>query len=396
MQSSHHSVLIVGGGTAGITVAAQLVKKIPATRIAIIEPSDKHYYQPLWTLVGGGIFKKQRSERNEGDFIPKGVTWIRDAVLSFEPDSNRLHTRDGNQFTYDWLIVAPGIQINWGKIPGLKESLGRNQVCSNYSYQHVDYTWETIRNFKEGTALFTHPAGAVKCGGAPQKIMYLAEDWFRRQGLRKDTEVVFATALPKMFAVAKYCKTLEKHVIERGIQALFRHNLISLNPEKKEATFEHLETKEKRVMPYDMIHVTPPMSAPDFIKSSPLANADGWVEVDQQTLRHTRFPNVFGLGDASSLPTSKTGAAVRKQAPALVANLLAVMSGKLPTAKYDGYTSCPIPTARGRLVLAEFDYNGTPCETFPFDQSKERYSMYLLKKWLLPELYWHGMLRGRA
>jgi sulfide:quinone oxidoreductase len=173
-----------------------------------------------------------------------------------------------------------------------------------------------------------------------------------------------------MFGGAKYCKTLEKHVVERGIQALFRHNLISLNPEKKEATFEHLETKEKRVMPYDMIHVTPPMSAPDFIKSSPLANADGWVEVDKETLRHTRFPNVFGLGDASSLPTSKTGASVRKQALALVANLLAVMSGKLPTAKYDGYTSCPIPTARGRLVLAEFDYNGTPCETFPSTNQK--------------------------
>ena len=395
-SSAHHQILIVGGGTAGITVAARLARKIPASGIAIIEPSDKHYYQPLWTLVGGGIFPKQRSERDEVNLIPRGATWVRDAVTAFEPEAKRVLTRDGKTLTYDWLIVAPGIQINWGNIPGLKESIGTRSVCSNYSYQHVDYTWETLRNFKRGTALFTHPAGAVKCGGAPQKIMYLAEDWLRREGLRGQTEVVFATALASIFAVDKYRKTLEKHVADRGIVANFKHNLLELRPDAKEAVFENLDTREQRVISYDMIHVTPPMGAPDFIKSSALANADGWVEVDKFNLRHTRFPNVFALGDASSLPTSKTGAAIRKQAPVLVQNLLAAMRGQPLTASYNGYTSCPIVTARGRLVMAEFDYEGNPQETFPFDQSKERYSMYLVKKWLLPELYWHAMLRGLA
>ena len=395
-SSAHHQILIVGGGTAGITVAARLARKIPASGIAIIEPSDKHYYQPLWTLVGGGIFPKQRSERDEVNLIPRGATWVRDAVTAFEPEAKRVLTRDGKTLTYDWLIVAPGIQINWGNIPGLKESIGTRSVCSNYSYQHVDYTWETLRNFKRGTALFTHPVGAVKCGGAPQKIMYLAEDWLRREGLRGQTEVVFATALASIFAVDKYRKTLEKHVADRGIVANFKHNLIELRPDAKEAVFENLDTREQRVISYDMIHVTPPMGAPDFIKSSALANADGWVEVDKFNLRHTRFPNVFALGDASSLPTSKTGAAIRKQAPVLVQNLLAAMRGQPLTASYNGYTSCPIVTARGRLVMAEFDYEGNPQETFPFDQSKERYSMYLVKKWLLPELYWHAMLRGLA
>ena len=395
-SSAHHQILIVGGGTAGITVAARLARKIPASGIAIIEPSDKHYYQPLWTLVGGGIFPKQRSERDEVNLIPRGATWVRDAVTAFEPEAKRVLTRDGKTLTYDWLIVAPGIQINWGNIPGLKESIGTRSVCSNYSYQHVDYTWETLRNFKRGTALFTHPAGAVKCGGAPQKIMYLAEDWLRREGLRGQTEVVFATALASIFAVDKYRKTLEKHVADRGIVANFKHNLIELRPDAKEAVFENLDTREQRVIRYDMIHVTPPMGAPDFIKSSALANADGWVEVDKFNLRHTRFPNVFALGDASSLPTSKTGAAIRKQAPVLVQNLLAAMRGQPLTASNNGYTSCPIVTARGRLVMAEFDYEGNPQETFPFDQSKERYSMYLVKKWLLPELYWHAMLRGLA
>jgi len=395
-MNTHHKILIVGGGTAGITVAARLARKIPGSDIAIIEPSDKHYYQPMWTLVGGGIFNKKKSQHDEAGLIPKGVTWIRDTVTTFSPDANRLLTRDGQRLTYDWLIVAPGIQINWGKIPGLKESIGTRSVCSNYSYQHVDYTWETLKNFKKGTALFTHPAGAVKCGGAPQKIMYLAEDWLRRQGLRGQTEVIFTTALANLFAVEKYRNTLEKHVADRGIEANFKQNLVELRPDAKEAVFENLDTKEQKVIRYDMIHVTPPMGPPDFVKASALANADGWVEVDKFTLRHPRFPNVFALGDASNLPTSKTGAAIRKQAPVVVENLLAVMKGTPLTASYTGYTSCPIVTARGKLIMAEFDYDLKPQETFPFDQGKERYSMYLVKKWLLPELYWHAMLRGLA
>lgn len=392
----HHKILIIGGGTAGITVAARLARRIPSSGIGLIEPSDKHYYQPLWTLVGGGIFPKKRSEREEAGLIPKGVTWIRDAVTSFDPEANCVRTRDGRVISYDWLIVAPGIQVNWGKLPGLKESIGTRSVCSNYSYEHVDYTWETLRNFKKGTTLFTHPAGAVKCGGAPQKIMYLAEDWLRRQGLRGQTEVVFNTALPKLFAVEKYRLTLEKHVADRGIKANFNQNLIELRPDAKEAVFEDVGTKAQSVVQYDMIHITPPMGPPDFVKSSPLANGDGWVEVDKFNLRHARFSNVFALGDASNLPTSKTGAAIRKQAPVVVENLLAAMNGQPLTASYNGYTSCPIVTARGKLVMAEFDYDGKPQETFPFDQGKERYSMYLVKKWLLPELYWHGMLRGLA
>jgi len=395
-MKTHHKILIIGGGTAGITVAARLARKITGGDIAIIEPSDKHYYQPMWTLVGGGIFPKKRSEHEEAGLIPKDVTWIRDAVTAFEPDGNRVHTRDGKSVTYDWLVVAPGIQINWNKIPGLAESIGTKGVCSNYSYKYVDYTWETLRNFKSGTALFTHPSGAIKCGGAPQKILYLAEDWLRRQGLRGQTEVVFMTALPELFAVEKYCKTLDKHVADRGIKTAFKQNLIELRPDTKEAVFENLETKEQSTVRYDMIHVTPPMGSPDFVKSSALANADGWVEVDKFTLRHPRFPNVFSLGDASNLPTSKTGAAIRKQAPVLAGNLLAAMNGDPVKAKYDGYTSCPIVTARGKLIMAEFDYDLKPQETFPFDQGKERYSMYLVKKWLLPELYWHAMLKGLA
>jgi sulfide:quinone oxidoreductase len=394
IKKDHYQILILGGGTAGITVAAQLRRKLKDYDLAIIEPSTKHYYQPLWTLVGAGVFPKEQSEREESAFIPKGADWIQDYVAELQPEQNCVVTRDGRRITYDYLVIALGIQVDWNKIPGLAEGVGTKQICSNYSYQQVDYTWECVSNFKGGTALFTMPNTAVKCGGAPQKIMYLADDHFRKSGVRDKSNVIFASGQGSLFAVEKYRKTLEKVAARKSIDIRIKHNLVEIKPEQKEAIFELLDTKERVTIPFDMIHVTPPMSAPDLIKSSILANATGWVDVDKYTLQHPKFLNVFPIGDCSGLPTSKTGAAIRKQAPVLVKNLISAIQGEPLEAKYDGYTSCPLVTGYGKLVLAEFDYEGKPAETFPFDQSKERLSMYLLKAYALPRLYWHGMLRG--
>lgn len=393
-SEKHYQVLVVGGGTAGITVAARLRRRNKGLTMAIVEPSEKHYYQPLWTLVGAGVFPKEQSERDEAAFIPRETDWIRERVAAFRPVESCVVTASGMVIRYDYLVVALGIQIDWGKITGLEESLGRDGVCSNYAYRYVDYTWECIRNFRGGTALFTMPNTAVKCGGAPQKIMYLAEDHFRKSGVRDKSDVVFASAQGSLFAVEKYRKTLEEVAARKHIDARFKLNLVEVRGAVKEAVFEHLDTNKQVVVPYDLLHVTPPMSAPDVVKRSTLANEAGWVEVDKFTLRHPRFANVFGIGDCSGLPTSKTGAAIRKQAPVVVDNLLAAVEGKPLTAEYDGYTSCPVVTGYGRLVLAEFDYEGKPRETFPFDQSKERLSMYLLKAYALPRLYWGAMLRG--
>lgn len=392
----HHRVVIVGGGTAGITVAARLLRVIKGIDVAIIEPSDWHYYQPLWTLVGGGVFPKETTKRPEAAVIPPGVKWIQDAATEFYPEDNSLLTQQQKKVSYDYLIVAPGIQLNWGQIKGLEECIGQNGVCSNYAYDFVQTTWENIRNFQGGTAIFTQPDTPVKCGGAPQKIMYLAEDRFRRNGLRAKTQVTFATATPSIFAVKKYADSLRHIVATRGIETRYQHNLVEIRGEAKEAVFENLGTGEQVVLTYDLLHVTPPMSAPDFIKKSPLANEGGWVDVDQHTLQHTRYPNIFGLGDASSLPTSKTGAAIRKQAPVVTENLHSIMRNQMPHATYDGYTSCPLVTGYGKLILAEFDYDLQPKETFPFDQSEERCSMYLLKAYGLPWLYWQAMLKGRV
>ena len=383
---TQYRVVIVGGGTGGISVAARLLREKSQLSgdVLVIDPAAKHYYQPLWTLVGAGAAQKEESEREMKSLIPKGAIWLQDRVTSFDPSRNQLETMEHGTIAYDYLVVSPGIEIDWGRIKGLKETLGTKRVCSNYSFQHVDYTWETIKAFQGGTALFTHPASPVKCGGAPQKIMYLAEDYFERTGVRAQSKVIFGSANPAIFDVAKYRTALEKVLDQKDIETHFRVNLIEIKADDQIAVFENLDTKETFETHYDMIHVTPPMQSPQFIRESELADAGGWVDVDAHTLQHKRFKNVFGIGDCTNLPTSKTGAAIRKQAPVVVKNVIDLMYDKVPVATYDGYSSCPIVTGYNKLILAEFDYDKIPQESMPFNQAKERHSMYVMKKDFLP------------
>jgi len=393
-----YQIVIVGGGNAGISVAAQLLVKNRKLDIAIIDPADKHYYQPAWTLVGGGVFDIKKTERTEAEVMPKGVNWIKQKVIAFNPAQNSVELDNNETINYEYLIVAPGIQLNWSAVKGLEETLGKNNVCSNYSFEHAPYTFECIKNLKGGKALFTNPHTPVKCGGAPLKIMFLAADYFKKHGIADKTEIQYWSGGTRLFGVEKYEKTLYK-VIERGkIKLNFFFQLDEIDGLNKRAKFTGIGEKNKdqeQWTDFDMIHVTPPQSAPDFIKNSVLANEAGWVDVNKNTLQHNRFANIFSLGDASSLPTSRTGAAIRKQAPVVVANLLALINHKSLTGNYTGYTSCPLITGYGKLVLAEFDYNNQPMETFPFDQSKERWSMYLLKTKVLPWLYWNKILPGK-
>jgi sulfide:quinone oxidoreductase len=392
-----HQIVVVGAGSAGLTVAAMLHNHNSSLDICIIDKAEKHYYQPLWTLVGAGVFKREETEREQAEFIPEGATWIKDYVATFDPDQNTLTTAGGETIGYDYLVVSAGIQVNWNAIPGLAESVGKpgTGVVSNYSYDTVDSTWATIQSMKSGTAIFTHPSTPIKCGGAPMKIMFLAEDYWKKAGVSNNIKIKFVKGGPGIFAVKKYADSLTKVADRKHIERVWNTDLISLDAANKKATFRHMETGEEYTEGYGMIHVTPPMSAPDFIKNSPLAADSGWVDVNKDTTQHNSYANVFALGDNSSLPTSKTGAAIRKQAPVTVKNILSALAGRPLSAVYDGYTSCPLITGYGSLILAEFDYDKQPKESFPFDQSKERYSMYALKAYGLPRMYWHGMLRGR-
>jgi sulfide:quinone oxidoreductase len=399
-MNTHHQILIIGGGNAGISVAAQLVRKRPALDIAIVEPSDKHYYQPAWTLVGGGVFDQKKTVRQEASVMPKNVTWIKAYAESFKPEENTVLMKDGTALTYDYLVVCPGIQLNWSAVKGLPETLGKNGVTSNYSFDIAPYTYECLQNIKANdTAIFTSPGTPVKCGGAPQKIMYLAADFWRKKGILKKVSVEFRTAGGVIFGIKKYAVELQKKVDYYGIKLNFKQDLLAIDGPGKTATFRVTApdgTITEKTTHFDMIHVTPPQSAPDFIKASPLADSNGWIDVDKYTLQHSKYANIFGLGDATNTPNAKTGAAIRKQAPVLVENLLASLDDEALQGHYNGYGSCPLVVSYGKLILAEFDYDNNPTETFPFDQAKPSWSMYLLKTKVLPWLYWNKILKGTA
>ena len=418
------NVLIIGGGNAGLSLAAQLLMKDKSLTIGIIEPSTKHYYQPAWTLVGAGEFDIKKTERDEKDYIPEGTTWIKEAAASFLPDQNKVITDKGNEYSYDVLSVVPGIQLDWDKIKGLKEGLGKNNLTSNYSYDYAPYTWDMIRNFKGGVAVFTNPPTPIKCGGAPHKIMYLACDYWKRNGVLEKTEVHYVSGAGVIFGVPEYAETLKGKLKEYGIKTHFTSVVKSINGNERELTFETkldsfntikadskfagcfglVENSENSdtsmvTMNYDFCHAVPPQSAPDFVKNSPLADAAnpyGYIEVDKNTFKHIRFSNIFAFGDVSNAPCSKTGAAIRKQTPVVVDHILATLKDKTSTASYDGYSACPIPTQYGKLMLAEFDYTNKPKMTFPFDQAIPRWTMWILKKYILPWLYWNKILTGKA
>lgn len=397
-MSLKHQIVIIGGGNAGISVAAQLLRKDSRLDIAIIDPTDKHYYQPAWTMVGGGFYDINDTVRNESEVMPEGVNWIKEVVVSFQPEQNAISLQSGIDVHYDYLIIAPGIQLNWHEIKGLEENIGKNGVCSNYSFKYAPYTYECLKKSQSGRAIFTSPHTPVKCGGAPQKIMYIAADYFKKNNLSNKMQVEFWSGGTRLFGVKKFEEALKKVISKFHIKENYFNKLVEIDGANKRAKFIGFGEKNKDVetwIDYEMIHVTPPQSAPDFVKNSLLANAAGWVDVDKHSLQHLKFKNIFSLGDASSLPTGKTGAAIRKQAPVLVQNLLALINGEEMKASYNGYSSCPLITGRHKLILAEFDYDNNPQETFPFNQAKERWSMFVLKRYILPFLYWTQILKGK-
>lgn len=401
-MKSHFQVLVIGGGNAGISVAAQLLRKDSSLDIGIVDPSEKHYYQPAWTLVGAGTFDVNKTIKSQKDFIPKGAQWVKDAVTALDPENNAVTCQSGQTYTYNVMVLCPGIQLDWDKIKGLKETLGKNNVSSNYTVKTAPYTWEMIKNFKGGTAVFTNPASPIKCGGAPHKIMYLASDYWAKKGILDKCNIHYISGAGAIFAVKEYADTLTKVIQKRKLNTHFNANVVEIDATNHTVYYEEKDAAGnvvRKSMKYDFCHATPPQSAPDFIKSSTLKdekNPYGYVEINPKSMQHVRYPNVFSLGDCSNAPCSKTGAAIRKQAPVVTQNVLAYLKNQPLAEGYDGYSACPIPTQYGKLMLAEFDYTNTPTMSFPFDQTKPRWSMWVLKKYILPWLYWTKILTGKA
>jgi sulfide:quinone oxidoreductase len=395
---AHHQVLIVGGGTAGITAAAILRRRARAIAVAIVEPAEEHYYQPAFTLVGAGVYPLAKTHRPEASVMPAGVQWIRGAAKTFEPENNTVVLQNGEELTYDYLVVCTGVKLDWDKVTGLAETLGTNGVCSNYSPKSVNYTWECVQKLKAGDKIVcTQPPMPFKCPGAPQKIAYLIADRLRRRGILKQCSIGFFTHAPAIFGVPYFARALVKVAARYGIGVNYQQQLVAVNGNAKTATFEFVgDTRkgEKESVPFDLLHVTPPQSPHEEIKKSPLANAAGWVEVNQSTLQHVRFANVYSLGDVCSTPNSKTAAAVRKQAPVVANSIVTAVAGKLVPGAYDGYASCPLTTAIGKTILAEFVYGGKVTPTLPLTPSKERWIGWWIKVTGLPLMYWNYMLKG--
>ncbi|NRB61117.1 MAG: NAD(P)/FAD-dependent oxidoreductase [Winogradskyella sp.] len=420
-MKTHYQVLIIGGGTAGIMTAAQLLKKQSSIDIGIIEPSETHYYQPAWTLVGAGAYDFGKTARTMASVMPTGVDWIKDYAISFDPDNNTVSTKSSGDLTYDYLVVAPGLVMAPHLIEGLTEALENGTVCSNYT--NPQKTWETIKNFKGGNAIFTQPTTPIKCGGAPQKIAYLAADYFKKNKPSKPTNVVFATPGSVIFGVQPIRETLMKVVGRYGIHFKPFYSPVKIDSENKVVYFKHTDPNENLCMvnednvlgeksslaideliemPFDMLHIAPPQTAPKFIQDSVLVNEAGWLDVDHNSLQHNTYANIFGLGDVAALPTAKTGAAVRKQVPVVVDNiLLLIKHNQKGTKSYNGYSSCPLVTGYGKMTLAEFDYSGsfTPDPKLKrmlvFDSAKEHWRLWMLKKYGLPYLYWNKMMKGQ-
>ncbi len=432
-------IVIVGGGISGMAVAAKLNRTLSNPDITVIEPDPTSVsYQPGQTLVGAGVWEKDDIIYNRDEHTPSGVTMIKDAVASFDPDNNKVTTVGGQEVPYDYLVIATGLVLDYGAIDGLegvitssgadnavvKEKVGKNGVYSVYFRDGSADTWkgmqELIAQAKAHTgseklqALFTHPNTPIKCGGAPKKMIYLTHSRLVEAGVRDKVDLVFLPNGGKMFGVPEYHEAILQQFKDRGFKWHYKHNLVKIDTDAKIATFEHHWTEkgewdedieeyatinkseliEKR---YDFIHVTPPMKAPDVVAHSKVGSKKGWVPVKQETLQHVKYNNIFCLGDVAAVPMGKTGGSARKQYTVVVENLIAAMENKssLPAA-YDGYTVCPLITSIGTVMLAEFNWTKKPTPSFPLDPTKERWIWWLLKVYALKPMTIYGMVSGRA
>ena len=399
-RGDRYDIVIVGAGAAGISAASSLLARVKDLSIAIIDPAEVHYYQPGWTLVGAGVFPQRSTVKTMASLIPDGVEWIKAAVGTFEPEQNRVTLEDTRPVYYERLVVAPGIKLDWHGVDGLVETLGHNGVTSNYRFDLAPYTWSLVRNLQRGRAVFTQPPMPIKCAGAPQKALYLSADHWYRNAVLDNIDISFYNAGEVLFGVKDYVPALQRYIEKYRAQVNFGHRLVRIDGDARKAWFETGPEDARREVEteFDMIHVCPPQCAPDFVRESPLADAAGWVDVDQNTLRHRHYVNIWGLGDAMNAPNAKTAAAARMQAPIVANNLLEDMGLVTGVAHYNGYGSCPLTVEKGKIVLAEFGYGGKLLPSFPqwvINGRKPSRLAWILKEKILPPVYWKAMLKGK-
>lgn len=435
-------IVIVGGGLSGVATAAKLRNTLSNPDITVIEPNEESVsYQPGQTLIGSGLWKKSDIMYQTKDFMPKGVNWIKESAVEFDPDNNQVKTSSGKVISYDYLVIATGLVLDFGAIKGLEEVgdvysldktdaaraqkiLGKDGLCSIYFADGAVDTWTQMQKFiadaksgKKVTGVFPEPHTAFKCGGAQKKMVNLVDARLNEAKARANADLNFYTNGGRLFGVPIYHDAIDAQMKARNVNVSYSHKFVAVDPSAKTVTVqkhwkekvwdEELEMEDEVTrtqdveVAYDFCHVIPPQKAPKEIANSPVGSGAGWVPVDQYTLQHLKYPNIFSLGDVAAVPLGKTGGSARKQYNVLVENLIATMEGKPMTAKYDGYTVCPLITSIGTVMMAEFKWNpdgpgAVPAPSFPLDPAQERWLMWLLKAYMLKPMTVYGMLSGRA
>jgi sulfide:quinone oxidoreductase len=395
----HHEVLVIGAGNAGVSLAALLYRH-KVRDIAIVEPSARHLFQPLFSHIAGGTAKPEEAERPQASVIRKGIRWIQDSVVDIQPEANTVALASGTQLTYGHLVVCPGLQLDWHKVPGLAEAMESPYGASNYVFDLAAKAWPLLRGLRKGTAVFTMPPGPVKCGGAAQKPMYLACDYWRKQGVLDDIRVVMVVPTPTVYGVPGVDEELNRKIAEYGIELRCNSEVRQVDAGARTVQLQDSATGAMETLAYDVLHAVPHQSAPDWLKATDLpapGDEHGFVEVDPETLRHRRYPNVWSLGDAAATKNSKSGGSLRKQTTVLAKNLEAVMKGKNPKERYNHYSVCPFTVTRSTVVFAEFDHEYRPMPSIPkVGLHKEKRSTWVLERDLFPHIYWRLILKGRA
>jgi sulfide:quinone oxidoreductase len=394
-----HEVAIIGGGNAGVSLAARL-KRYGVKDIVLIEPKQHHLYQPLFSHIAGGRAEVKEAVRSQESVTPKGVEWIKDKAVNVDAKANSVALASGSTVSYKHLVVCPGLQYNWDAVPGLAEAVHSPYGASHYEFELAPKLWTLLSSMTSGTVIFTMPAGPVKCAGASQKPMYLACDYWKEQGVLENIRVVMVQPYPTVFGVPEVDRELDRKIAEYGIELRTNSELVAVDPADRVATIRNNTDHSSEALPYDVLNAVPPQSAPDWLKATDLPAAGdqhGFVEVDTETLRHRRYPNIWSLGDAAGTSNSKAGGALRKQTKVLEQNLLSARKGEPLSAKYNGYSVCPFTVSRSTVVFAEFDDRYKPMPSIPKVPTwKESRLSWWVDRDMFPQVYWHLILKGRA
>ena len=391
----HHDVVIVGGGNAGISLAAKL-RRMGCHDVAIVEPKQVHHYRPLLSYVGGGMATMEDLTRAQTKCIPDGCTWYADHVTAIDPDRSVVHLSAGRELHYNDVAVCPGSRVDWDAITGSEEAVATPAAATNYLPELAEKTWTMLSSLTAGRAVFVISERHVPCAPVGLKPLFMAADHWRRAGRLGDIDIELLVEGARLVNHDDADRELRAAAEDYGVRVRTRATVEAVFAVSQSLRVQTPEGTDE--LTYDALYLAPPHRAPDWVADSDLATpaSDGFVAVDPRTLRHETHPRVWGLGDVATVGTLPSGGALRKQVP-VVAHNIAAQRARRTLRHYDGYSVAPVTTNRRELLLAEFDRDGKPQPTLTTpDLVRPRRSTFVFDRYLEPQIYWHRLLKGNV